>query len=39
LVESFPDVEIAQFFHVDAEAEGELVDRRAAFQQAEGDVA
>jgi phage replication-related protein YjqB (UPF0714/DUF867 family) len=39
LVEGFPDFEVAQFFGVDAEAEGEFVDGRAAFEETESDVA
>ena len=37
-VKGFPNVEIAQFFRVDAEVEGEFVDGRAAFEQTESDV-
>jgi len=39
LIEGFPDFEVAQFFGVDAEAEGEFVSGRAAFEQTESDVA
>ena len=39
LIEGFPDFEVAQFFQVDAEEEGEFVNGGAAFEETERECA